>query len=37
MVEWDAPEGARGWVGIPGGEEMWVDGGKGEADYEIED
>lgn len=37
MVEWDTPEGTRGWVNVPGGEGMWVDGGKGEAEYKIKD
>ncbi|KAF6817097.1 bacterial alpha-l-rhamnosidase domain-containing protein [Colletotrichum plurivorum] len=34
-VEWDAPAGTRGLLDF-GGEERWVDGGKGEAVVQVE-
>ncbi|WYZ46009.1 hypothetical protein EsH8_IX_000234 [Colletotrichum jinshuiense] len=34
-VEWDAPEGTRGWLELGGCERRWVDGGKGTATVKV--
>ncbi|GKT45320.1 uncharacterized protein ColSpa_05501 [Colletotrichum spaethianum] len=34
-VEWDVPEGTRGWVELGGEEGRWVDGGKGTASVKV--
>ncbi|KAK6221845.1 putative bacterial alpha-L-rhamnosidase domain-containing protein [Colletotrichum tabaci] len=34
-VEWDVPEGTRGWVELGGEEGRWVDGGKGTASVRV--
>lgn len=35
-VEWGTPDGTKGWVDLPGGEAMWVEGGMGTANYTME-
>ncbi|KAI9172673.1 FAD-dependent monooxygenase adrH [Paramyrothecium foliicola] len=32
-LEWDSPEGTKGWIALPGRGGEWVDGGKGSKGY----